>query len=729
MRAEMTVGFEIESLQNLRIFNGYAEQKRERKSSLELPSSPEEFESDTGLADQTTSDGTKKTRSKCGRPANPIPRHKRQSHIKAEYKRRDKIQKGFDTLLSTVPSLIEVSSAKETTEYCRQLKTECASSKDEIEALQRELESLGTDIQNLQDQLPQHGSNQNKEVEMVSMDTLYDQYVTEQTKKNWKFWIFGFFMRPLYDSFKRTMANKNTLKEFSGTVQDWVQTTLSLKTLRKGILESLRYMSKHTSIMTTPEQLEEEAHANVHRHFLCKARRDSAGKLDLGPRPKTESPSGHRTPRTPTPIPGPSRVAGSVPGTPCSQTPLHTPCPTPPRTPVVSRRNSKRESVRSMESRSRSNSPAQEENKAKRRSGYRSRSGRRTPSDAQDDNRPLEFLSSRPSHAIQTPFAQYMVTSQNASAPNTSVVAMVTGSSFIPTVAMTTTVNLVKVASITTTGPSESSYVPMTTESAFSPTVGMTTTSNMMQGSSMATRVFNATYNSMKSEQPLDNNINDPLVASFVESLISAMQPHSQLPKLNTMLTTDSANMSQLRLSLPIRSPVQAPSSSQMFIPETQRNTTTLQDSFLNQTSMSTATPHRGENHKQAFVPLNRPVVIKEGILTPVFTSASNNTNMSQNLSSSSLMAMDTTSINSLLSVQNCVTSHSPMVQCSEADPLLCGASNMDLTMAGGASVNGATKPESAFMEFLNNEEDSLMNMLKVDVLDVNSVLSFFTDS
>jgi len=31
MRAEMTVGFEIESLENLRIYNGYGEVKRERK--------------------------------------------------------------------------------------------------------------------------------------------------------------------------------------------------------------------------------------------------------------------------------------------------------------------------------------------------------------------------------------------------------------------------------------------------------------------------------------------------------------------------------------------------------------------------------------------------------------------------------------------------------------------------------------------------------------------------
>jgi len=66
--------------------------------SFEGPSSPEEnngkYESDSSQQEVSSSSGASNTRTKpkCGRPANPIPRHKRDSHIKAEYKRRDKIQ-------------------------------------------------------------------------------------------------------------------------------------------------------------------------------------------------------------------------------------------------------------------------------------------------------------------------------------------------------------------------------------------------------------------------------------------------------------------------------------------------------------------------------------------------------------------------------------------------------------------------------------------------------------
>lgn len=44
----------------------------------------------------------------------------------------------------------------------------------------------------LQDKLPKHGVETVKKNEDVSMDTLYDKYVEEETQKNWKFWIVSF---------------------------------------------------------------------------------------------------------------------------------------------------------------------------------------------------------------------------------------------------------------------------------------------------------------------------------------------------------------------------------------------------------------------------------------------------------------------------------------------------------------------------------------------------------
>ncbi|PVD28017.1 hypothetical protein C0Q70_10597 [Pomacea canaliculata] len=53
--------------------------------------------------------GGKLTRSR--RPINPIPRHKRDSHINAEYRRRNKIQRGFEVVRTLVPVLREADPA------------------------------------------------------------------------------------------------------------------------------------------------------------------------------------------------------------------------------------------------------------------------------------------------------------------------------------------------------------------------------------------------------------------------------------------------------------------------------------------------------------------------------------------------------------------------------------------------------------------------------------------
>ncbi|CAI9728544.1 carbohydrate-responsive element-binding protein-like [Octopus vulgaris] len=50
---------------------------------------------------------------KPGRQTNPLPRHKRVSHINAEHRRRNKIQRGFETLRQLVPALQENPSTKD----------------------------------------------------------------------------------------------------------------------------------------------------------------------------------------------------------------------------------------------------------------------------------------------------------------------------------------------------------------------------------------------------------------------------------------------------------------------------------------------------------------------------------------------------------------------------------------------------------------------------------------
>ncbi|XP_056014702.1 MLX-interacting protein-like isoform X2 [Ostrea edulis] len=202
---------------------------------------------------------------KCGRPANPIPRHKRDSHIKAEYRRRDKIQKGFESLRSLVPSLEDVSEKEskavmlfKTAEYCRQLKGECRGLTDEAAALRQEIQSLGTQIHDLQTELPVTGVDTVEEPPSTDIDKLYEEYVATQTRKNWKFYLFSFMMRPLFESFK-VMITSTTSDEFSQSVNNWVKEKLSLPKLRIEFFNCLRKISKETKIMDEPELLSAEA--------------------------------------------------------------------------------------------------------------------------------------------------------------------------------------------------------------------------------------------------------------------------------------------------------------------------------------------------------------------------------------------------------------------------------------------------------------------------------------
>lgn len=161
-----------------------------------------------------------------------------------------------------------------------------------------------------------------------------------------------------------------------------------------GFLDSLRYISKHTGIMTTPENLQQEAAGKVHQHFLDTqspqyevgmslvsnqspnqqydqpspkfSSQPPTPQMTAPPSPRVTTPVG--TPRVVTPVPGSHHP--SVSSTPRS-TPLPTPTASPPRTPVVGRRSMKRDSVRSTESRSRSNSPESVDIKNKRRTSYR----------------------------------------------------------------------------------------------------------------------------------------------------------------------------------------------------------------------------------------------------------------------------------------------------------------------------------------------------------------------
>ncbi|XP_050393255.1 carbohydrate-responsive element-binding protein isoform X2 [Patella vulgata] len=201
------------------------------------------------------------------RTLNPLPRHKRESHINAEYRRRTKIQTGFDTLKNLVPALrdsggVELKESKSAmlltaAEYCGQLKNESCRYDDDKAALKQEIQVLNKQIQQYQSDLPAGGVC-GVEKPHCHLDQMLNKYISGRVTEDWKFWIFSFLVRPLFQHYKR-MVSSNTYAVFYSSIKTWSDEYLSLTNLRPEILSLLRQISTKTSIMTTPDLLPQEA--------------------------------------------------------------------------------------------------------------------------------------------------------------------------------------------------------------------------------------------------------------------------------------------------------------------------------------------------------------------------------------------------------------------------------------------------------------------------------------
>jgi len=208
---------------------------------------------------------------------------RRVCHINAEQKRRCNIKNGFDTLRNLLPSLSSNTNTKiskaamlqKAAEYIRILKSEKYDQQKEQEMLKQQVESLNQTISVFQNQLPATGapvmgqrSSQIKEQ--------YALYVHSRTMQNWKFWIFSIIMESLLDSYCNTVATTN-FDEMCKTLFRWLDQSCCLITLRRDVLNSLRYISTSTNILTNPENLPEEA-------LLAVTKNKSPSRDDDGPK-------------------------------------------------------------------------------------------------------------------------------------------------------------------------------------------------------------------------------------------------------------------------------------------------------------------------------------------------------------------------------------------------------------------------------------------------------------
>ena len=158
----------------------------------------------------------------------------------AEQKRRCNIQYGFDRLQTLVPSLKETKNSKaskatmlkKTSEYIKELKEAREKRLQDLKAYQNEIEMLSNKVTECQIQLPANGvsvtGNLNK---TEALEKKFKSYVQEKTVENWKFYLFSYILKPLFDSFTQhlNMSSKEAIEQ---SFHEWQEKFCSLVQLR-----------------------------------------------------------------------------------------------------------------------------------------------------------------------------------------------------------------------------------------------------------------------------------------------------------------------------------------------------------------------------------------------------------------------------------------------------------------------------------------------------------------
>ncbi|XP_063902897.1 MLX-interacting protein isoform X3 [Zophobas morio] len=200
---------------------------------------------------------------------NPHRDQRRVGHIHAEQKRRYNIKNGFDMIHSLIPHLNQNPNAKlskaamlqKGAEYIRQLRSERNQLNEEMECLRQQIETLNTSISNCQSMLPATGAPVSRRRDS-KMQEMFDDYVRKRTMENWKYWIFSLLFRPLLDSFNNFVSTSSLDDLYRSTIL-WIEQHCTLVDLRPVVLNSLKYLSTKTEILTEPEKLPDEVRQMV----------------------------------------------------------------------------------------------------------------------------------------------------------------------------------------------------------------------------------------------------------------------------------------------------------------------------------------------------------------------------------------------------------------------------------------------------------------------------------
>ncbi|XP_061465523.1 MLX-interacting protein-like isoform X2 [Rhineura floridana] len=202
---------------------------------------------------------------------------RRSTFTSADYVRRMTISSGFNTLASLVlagsdqtsPKLSKAALLQKSAAYVERLQQERRQAQETVKRLRGEIEVLSSAIDDFQRQLPPTGAPV-LPPQSDQASQLYEEYVRQHTLHDWRFWLFSVVIKPLFDSYTRTV-NTGNIKEFCQSVLSWLEQHCTLPILRPAISDSLLKLSKITSILTCPAQLPEQALQAVSFPPRCKS--------------------------------------------------------------------------------------------------------------------------------------------------------------------------------------------------------------------------------------------------------------------------------------------------------------------------------------------------------------------------------------------------------------------------------------------------------------------------
>jgi len=211
--------------------------------------------------------------------ARPPPRKKikldKRSSSSNNRKSSEKLPVGESTNVSfaklniLVPSLSESSlkiskagQLMKTSEYIEELQEDNEQLSREIEMLRSSSQTLLTDITGFQNKLSFNSSqepfSQQRKDEGQSLHNLYSDHTVSSTQQNWKYWIFSRLMRPLLESFDRSVST-HSREDLARTSSSWLDQHANLVQLRPLVTETLKNFSVESSILTEPQKIPLEA--------------------------------------------------------------------------------------------------------------------------------------------------------------------------------------------------------------------------------------------------------------------------------------------------------------------------------------------------------------------------------------------------------------------------------------------------------------------------------------